>query len=307
MKRIRVAVAVLNQTPFAWKENLANIRGAVEAARAEGAELLCLPELCITGYGCEDMFHSPALVNKAWACLEEVRDFTEGMVVSVGLPVLHRGGLYNAAALLVDGAIVGFVAKRFLAGDGIHYEPRWFKGWPAGEVAELEVGGRRYPIGDLSFDVGGLRVGFEICEDAWVARRPGAKLALEGVDLLLNPSASHFAFDKQGVRERLVLEGSRAFGVSYLYTNLLGNEAGRAVYDGGGILATAGEVVGRTSRFSFAAFEVGTAVIDIEKTRLARARQASFEPEVGASESTLRAPFTFTEVGPEAREDAPAA
>ena len=66
---------------------------------------------------------------------------------------------------------------------------------------------------------------------------------LRGVDVLLNPSASHFAFGKQTIRRRLVLEGSRAFGVSYLYANLLGNEAGRAVYDGGGMIATAGNLL----------------------------------------------------------------
>jgi len=301
MKRIRVAVAVLNQTPFAWAENVANVRGAIDAARTEGAELLCLPELCITGYGCEDMFHAPSLVETAWEHLLEIAAATRGMVVSVGLPVLHRAGLYNAAALLVDGAVAGLVAKRFLAGDGIHYEPRWFKAWPSGEVGELEVHGHTYPIGDLTFDVGGLRIGFEICEDAWVASRPGARMALSGVDLLLNPSASHFAFGKQEIRRRLVLEGSRAFGVTYLYTNLLGNEAGRAIYDGGGLIASGGELVARTSRFSFDAFELVSAVVDVDKTRLQRARTASYEPQVTGAPPSVRVPFTFTEVAPERR------
>jgi len=88
-----------------------------------------------------------------------------------------------------------------------------------------------------------VRIGFEICEDAWVAQRRGAELALTGVDLILNPSASHFAFGKQEVRRRLVLEGSRAFGVSYVYANLVGNEAGRAIYDGDALIATAGKVL----------------------------------------------------------------
>src|SRR5207253_9418905 len=146
------------------------------------------------------------------------------MIVSVGLPVRHENGLFNCAAMLVDGKVIGLVAKRFLAGDGIHYEPRWFKPWPAGVVGEM--GG--ISIGDLHFEIAGVRIGFEICEDAWVAKRPGAELALEAIDIILNPSASHFAFGKIAVRERFVLEGSRAFGVTYVYSNLLGNEAGRA-------------------------------------------------------------------------------
>ena len=86
-----------------------------------------------------------------------------------------------------------------------------------------------------------MKIGFEICEDAWVANRPGGELSLRGVDVILNPSASHFAFGKIDVRERFVLEGSRAFGVHYVYANLLGNEAGRAIYDGGALIASAGQ------------------------------------------------------------------
>ncbi|HNM24783.1 MAG TPA: TolC family protein, partial [Saprospiraceae bacterium] len=97
------------------------------------------------------------------------------------------------------------------------------------------LGGRSIdlPIGDLLFEVGGVRIGFEICEDAWVADRPGIALARHGVDVLLNPSASHFAFGKLDVRKRFVVEGSRAFSASYVYANLLGNESGRTIFDGG--------------------------------------------------------------------------
>ena len=232
MRLIKVAVACVNQTPLAWDENFAHLRIAIEQARAEGATLLCLPELAITGYGCEDAFFMDGLQDAAFAQLEALAPLTRGMVVAVGLPVYHEKALYNAAALLADGAIVGFAAKQFLAGDGIHYEPRWFKAWPKGELGILERVGadgaiRRFPIGDAVFDLGEVRIGFEICEDAWVANRPGTDLALRGADVLLNPSASHFAFGKFATRQRFVIEGSRAFGVAYLYANLLGNEAGR--------------------------------------------------------------------------------
>src|SRR6185503_11782127 len=222
MKLVKVAVACVNQTPFAWDENFAHLKMAVEHARAEGASLLVLPELAITGYGCEDAFFMDGLQDTAFEQLGQLAQLTHGMVVAVGLPVFHEKALYNAAALLVDGAIAGFVGKQFLAGDGIHYEPRWFKPWPSGEIDTLErPNGVHYPIGDLVFDVGGVRIGFEICEDAWVANRPGTDLALRGVDILLNPSAKQFAFGKFLVRQRFVIEGSRAFGVAYLYANLM--------------------------------------------------------------------------------------
>ena len=280
MQLIKVGAAVLNQTPLAWESNAAHIVAAIEAARRERVSLLCLPELCITGYGCEDAFLSPSVQRTAWEMLEAIVPATAGIVVSLGLPVPYHNALYNAAALVADGRILGLTAKRFLAGDGIHYEPRWFKPWPIGRRADLIVGKESYPLGDIYFDVGGIKIGFEICEDAWVANRPGGELAQRGVDVILNPSASHFAFGKSEVRHRFVLEGSRAFGVSYVYANLLGNEAGRIVYDGGAHIASLGQLVALGPRFSFADWRLTTALIDVDATRLSRIRSGSYLPEL---------------------------
>ena len=300
MKLIKVAAACLNQIPFDWDHNVANIRAALAAARAEGVTVVCLPELCLTGYGCEDAFFAPGLQDEAFRCLEALLPDTRGMVVSFGLPLYHEKALYNVAALAVDGAIAGFVGKRFLAGDGIHYEPRWFKEWPAGEQDVVEHGDRAWPIGDVLFDVGDVRLGFEICEDAWVANRPGADLALRGVDLLLNPSASHFAFGKFTVRQRFVIEGSRAFGVGYLYANLLGNEAGRVVYDGGAMVASGGALLARGRRLGFAPFELAIAVVDVEANRREQARRGSHRPRHDAEAAVVELPFAWPARRPEA-------
>jgi NAD+ synthase (glutamine-hydrolysing) len=302
MKLIKVGAGVLNQTPLDWEGNRRRILTAIAQARQEGVSLLCLPELCLTGYGCEDAYHSANTARMAWLALQEVLPATRGMVVSFGLPVLHQNGLFNCACLAADGVIAGFVAKRFLAGDGIHYEPRWFKPWPAGARSEALIDGRSYPIGDLSFRCGDVRIGFEICEDAWVANRPGAALALKGVDFILNPSASHFAFGKVEVRKRFALEGSRAFGAIYVYANLLGNEAGRAIYDGGALVAAGGKLVAAGPRFSFQETQVTTAVVDVEAIRMSQARTASFQPQItGVDGSRVQVPFVF----PQARLEAP--
>lgn len=288
MNLIHVAAAVLNQTPLDWRHNLENVCGAIAEARSLGVTILCLPELCLTGYGCEDAFHATNTLQRAWNALEAVREETRGMVICVGLPVLHRNALFNCAALLVDGRLAGLVAKRHLAGDGIHYEPRWFKAWPPGVVDHYTLpDGGSVPIGDLHFDVGGVRLGFEICEDAWVASRPGATLAGLGVDLILNPSASHFAFGKLEVRKRFVIEGARAFGVTYLYANLLGNEAGRAIYDGGALIASAGRLIATGPRFSFEDRVLTTACVDLDATRMGQARTASFRPSLAEKETGL--------------------
>lgn len=271
MNRIRLAAAALNQTPMAWDNNLRHIRAAMAAAREAGVGVLCLPELCITGYGCEDMYFSPGIQQRALELLQELLPDTAGLVATLGLPVFQEGALYNAAAVACDGELLGIVAKQFLAGDGIHYEPRWFRPWPAGEVGTIEIAGRHYPVGDVLFECGGIRIGLEICRDAWVADRTGCSLAQRGADVLLNPSASHFAFAKQQIRERFVLEGSRAFCVSYAYANLLGNEAGRSIYDGGTLIATNGRMLARGPRFSFVDWLLTMAVIDLDSTRRTKA------------------------------------
>ncbi len=307
MKLIHVGVACLNQTPLAWDENLANILDAIDAARAAGVSLLCLPEMAVTGYGCEDAYFMTGLQDLVWSQLDRVAEASRGMIVAIGVPLYHEKALYNAAAMIVDGVIQGFVGKQFLAGDGIHYEPRWFKEWPAGEVDSVERpvpdggGGAatvRYPIGDLVFEVGGIRLGYEICEDAWVANRPGTGLALRGVDIMLNPSASHFAFGKFAVRQRFVVEGSRAFGVAYLYSNLLGNEAGRVIYDGGGLIASGGALLARGRRFSFSRMELSTAIIDVEANRREQARRGSHRPRHDADAGEITASFAWPALRP---------
>lgn len=314
MKLIRVAAAALNQTPLDWRGNRAHALAALTAAREAGASVLCLPELCLTGYGCEDAFQSPNTQRLALRLLRDLLPATRGMVVSLGLPLAVNNGLFNAAALVADGRILGFVAKQHLAGDGIHYEPRWFRAWPTGVQDVVQIPApdgaatESYPVGDLYFEVGGIRIGFEICEDAWVAARPGARLAQKGIDVILNPSASHFAFGKLEIRKRFVLEGSRAFGVSYVYANLLGNEAGRAIYDGETMIATAGRLIATGPRFRYVDALVTSAVIDVDATRLQQARTASFQPVLGPDPDCVATPdFRWPDAKPAVEEPRPAA
>lgn len=299
MTRIRVASAVLNQTPLDWENNQANILAAIKEARKREARILCLPEMAITGYGCEDAFHSPGLQRTALDVLQEIVAQTDDLILAVSVPLLHKSGLFNAACLAANGEILGFVAKRFLASEGLHYEPRWFKPWPLGICDTVEVHGKEYPIGDLAFDCGGVTIGLEICEDAWVAKRPGGDMALAGVDVILNPSASHFAFGKFEIRKRLVVEGSRALGVSYVSANLLGNEAGRAIYSGGALIASAGRLLAAGPRFSFQPVCVTTAVVDVDATRMSRARTGSYQPDLTRKTDRVDCEFSFPELEPE--------
>jgi len=291
MHYIKVGAATLNQTPLDWHGNQQRIAAALATARQQRISILCFPELCISGYGCEDAFLASGTLAQSQRVLLELAPQTQGMIVALGLPLLHHNRVYNTVCLVVDGQIRGFVAKRFLPSDGIHYEYRWFHRWPQDTHGETEIQGVRYPIGDIYFRCGGVRLGFEICEEAWVADRPGIKLAERGVDIILNPSASHFAFDKHAVRERFVLEGSRAFSVSYVYANLLGNEAGRAIYDGDALCASGGKILASSKRFSFADYQVISALVDVDLTRMAQARTSGWVPS--QVDSRIVMPFDY--------------
>lgn len=276
MRYLKVAAATVNQIPLDWQHNRDNLVSTIKEAQKKEVMLLCCPELAITGYGCEDTFLAVNTFEMAVESLFEIIPHTQNIMVALGLPLLYRDGLYNTVAVVSDGQLLGFVAKQHLAGNGIHYEPRWFKPWPKGLAAEINIADKHYPIGDLIFELNEVRIGFEICEDAWVATRTGIHLASRGVDVILNPSASHFAFGKCAIRKRFVLEGARAFGVGYVYANLLGNEAGRILYDGDTLIADEEGFIAAGSRFSFKDYLITPAVLDIESIRMQRARNANY-------------------------------
>lgn len=273
MNIIRIAATTINTTPLDWKGNTKKILDALTIARNKGIQIICFPELCLSGYGCEDMFLSPETSRRAHQILtEEIAPATKGIFACVGLPTIYKGTVLNTVASIQNGEILALHAKAHLAGDGVHYEPRWFKPWTPGHKDITENG---IPIGDIILQLGDIRLGYEICEDAWVAQRPGHQLSQEGVDIILNPSASHFAFGKLEARQRFVLEGSRAFHCAYVYSNLVGNEAGRIIYDGGAMIASCGEMVTQGARFSPETYEIQVANINFDIIQSRKANSSS--------------------------------
>ncbi|MCG8309478.1 MAG: NAD(+) synthase [Cytophagales bacterium] len=251
MAKIKVAGAALNQIPIDWENNLKNIEDAIAVAKAKGVKILCLPELCLTGYGCEDLFLSNWLPRKAVSFLQGIIASTEDIAVTIGLPISVRGKTYNCIAVIKDQKLCGVTAKQFLANDGVHYEPRWFAAWTPDEVVEYQIGKEIVPFGDLTYNLYGIHTGIEICEDAWRDDRPACRLVEKNIQLILNPSASHFAFGKSLTRENLVVESSRNFHCYYVYANLLGNEAGRMIYDGEIVIAGHGNLLQFNHKLSF--------------------------------------------------------
>jgi NAD+ synthase (glutamine-hydrolysing) len=270
MSSIKIAGATLNQTPLDWKGNLERIIAAIHEAKSKQVELLCFPELAITGYGAEDLFLSEWFPKKAVEQLALLLPHCDGITVAIGLPIRIGEKIYNTVAVIENTQIKGIVAKQFMAIDGVHYEFRWFTPWLAHEVIEYELDGEKIPFGDLTFYHREIHYGFEICEDAWRgAVRPGYRLSDRKVDLIFNPSASHFAMGKTQERIDLVKTSSSLFNCYYCYVNLLGNEAGRMIFDGEILLTKNGELLGRNELLSFQDFQVLSFELIPQKQKIA--------------------------------------
>ena len=257
MRQFRIGIGTVNQTPLDWSENIKNIENVLEIARNNKVEILCLPELSVTGYGCEDLFLSKWLPEKALGYLPGLISQTENLLTSFNIPLRFKGKLYNSAVVVHNKSILGVYTKQYMALDGVHYEPRWFEPWPVGEKEEIDLFGELVPIGDLTFDFEDWKIGFEICEDAWRGKdRPACRLYERKVNLILNPSASHFAMQKTTERIDLVKTSSEKFDCTYVYANLLGNEAGRMIYDGEMMIAQKGELLLRNELLSFSPYQL---------------------------------------------------
>jgi NAD+ synthase (glutamine-hydrolysing) len=221
-----------------------------------------LPELCISGYGCEDQFLAPFTADKSWESLELIASEVSEMVTVVGLAIPFEGSLYNVSAILAKGKIQALIPKQFLADDGVHYEPRWFKAWARGQRKTY----KGIPLGDYRLHFAGITLGIEICQDAWEGEnRPAYDLAHRGVSVICNPTASHFAFGKAEIRKSLTLEGAKIINGAYLFANLLGNEAGRIIFDGDAYIAHEGSIIAQTPRFSYQDFTLVSHEMTMDK------------------------------------------
>ena len=267
MKHFKIATASINTIALDINHNKSLIEKSIKHAEKMSVDILLLPELCLSGYGAEDMFLSNDFIESCWQALSKLHKTIacDSILVAVGLPYLDDDGkLYNACVLLTKNKILGVVCKQFLAKSGVHYEPRWFEPWPQGQKKNIYIDEAIVPVGELIFDINGFKIGFEICEDAWATPRLGQHLSQIGLDILLNPSASHFAIDKHQKRYQLVMQGSKDFDCVYVYSNLLGCEAGRTIYDGGNMVASKGKLLLQGKRFAFNSLYIDTVNLELE-------------------------------------------
>lgn len=264
------------------KHNARIICEELEKAYAHGAKIIVFPELCITGYTCGDLLLQGILLEHAKCALSEIAEATVGKdaLVLVGLPVERDGRLYNVAAVLQDGSVLGMVPKANIPSYGEFYEGRHFAEGNH-QVVSYYLDGEEIPFGtNLLFQclsVSGLTIGCEICEDLWVANPPGTNHALMGASVIANLSASNETVAKNEYRELLVKSSSARLLCGYIYASAGEGESTQdAVYGGHNLIAENGTILVQSKRF---VGETVYADLDIQRIIAERRRMGTFGQE----------------------------
>ena len=226
-----------------------------EAAEA-GAKIIVFPEFCITGYTCSDLFLQDILLNSAKKALVEIAEHTKNLdaLVFVGVPIAVGGELYNVAAALNHGNILGFTTKSFLPNYGEFYEMRQFRPGPK-KAEKILFGGKEIPFGpQLLFvenQMANLIVSAEICEDVWSPVPPSIEAAREGATVIVNCSASDETIGKASYREALISGQSARLISGYIYANAgEGESTTDLVFGGHNLIAENGTILAEAKRFS---------------------------------------------------------
>ncbi len=254
--------------------NRERILDTLRRAQEQGIKLLVLPELAVTGYTCGDLFGQRALLDGALEALETVITATGGtdLLLVLGVPLEVKDRLYNCAAVIQDGKLLGVVPKRNIPNYSEFYEARNFTPGP-GEVQDCRIGGRQVPFGgDMVFrcrQLPDLCLGVEICEDLWVAQPPSARLAAAGATVIANPSASDEAVGKAAYRRAMVEGQSTRLCCAYLYAAAGGGESTTdLVFGAHNIIGENGILLAESPPFG-----EGLAVTEVDVERLSGQRR----------------------------------
>jgi NAD+ synthase (glutamine-hydrolysing) len=263
--KINLASSNLNQTPLSWDKNFKNIKNSIKLSIKKNVDILCLPELSITGYGCQDLFFNKWFIKKSDNLLIEISKICKSITVIVGHPLFHKNKLYNVCCIIKNKEILGFFVKSNIPNDGVHYEKRWFSSWEFGNIEKIKFNNKEYPIGSIQLEYNNeITLGFEICRDSWDNERPANYIKTKKNLIIFNPIASHYAFKKFDFRKDLVIKSSKKFNCTYMSVNLLGNESGKIIFEGDSILAQKGKLLDISKRFSFEDFSINFNTINLE-------------------------------------------
>lgn len=286
MRIVTLATCALNQFALDFVGNLERIKLAVQQAREQGASYLLTPELSLCGYGCEDHFLEQDTIAHSVECLAKLLQAgcSDGMLLDVGLPLLHRSVRYNCRALLLNGRVLLIRPKIFLANDLNYREGRWFGAWSRmRQVDEFvlppelrEVTGQHtVPFGDGVLQTRDSLIGSESCEELFTPDSPHIHMALDGVEIFTNGSGSHHELRKLHRRVELLTEATKKCGGVYLYSNQQGCDGGRLYFDGCASIIVNGKLLAQGTQFSLADVEVISATVNLDAVTSYRAATVS--------------------------------
>jgi len=277
---IRVAAGSFETSIANVKNNSENICNLINEAYHNDARVLVLPELCLTGYTCEDLFNQDRLLNEAKQQLQTIITATNNkdLITIVGLPYQHLNSLYNVAAVIHQGALLALVPKTHIPNYQEFYEARRFEQAPK-ENTLTNFNGQKIPFGThyvfASTTNSDFKFGVEICEDLWLPDAPSTKLALNGANLILNPSASNEITTKSDYRRLLVSSQSARLVCGYVYCNAGNGESTTdVVFSGHHIISENGTMIKESRGFDS---ELIYGDLDLKKLSSERRKMTTFK------------------------------
>ncbi|MCL2778932.1 MAG: NAD(+) synthase [Polyangiaceae bacterium] len=280
MRLIRVAIASVNTTVGAVRSNVDKAIAVAQSASSDAATIVVFPEQLISGYAPEDLVQWAAFVEAQWKELERFAKATRDLpcAMALGLTVRRGAHVYNAAAIVHAGQILGIVPKEKLPTYNVFYESRVFARGLAGLLDEVHG----ISFGDLIFDFDFGSVALEVCEDLWSPGGPMRRRAYAGAELVVNLSASPFRLGVQETRREMIATRAGDNLVTVAYANLVGGNDG-LVFDGGGFVAQNGRIVLEAPRFREG---VSAVTVDLDRTTRLRTENTTWRADQEAFATT---------------------
>lgn len=278
---VKVAAAVPAVKVADCEYNTLQIENIIAQAEGKGVEIIVFPELCITGYSCQDLFRQSLLLEQVEASMLMLLDFTRNLdIISiVGLPVVVGDMLLNCAAVIQKGDLLGLIPKTYLPNYSEFYEKRWFASSQDLQPTEIRFAGNKIlvtPQPTLFKTCDGVLFGIEICEDVWAPAPPSNRLALAGADMTFNLSASDELIGKHKYLKSLLSQQSARTISGYIYSGCgFGESSQDVVYAGNAFIYENGQLLAEGERFSFKP-QVIISQIDIEKLRSERRNNSTY-------------------------------
>ena len=278
---VKVAAAVPTVKVADVDYNVQQIESLLAQAEGKGVEVMVTPELCLTGYSCQDLFREQLLLDKAEEGIIQLLDFTRKLdtILIVGAPIVINGLLYNCAVVIQRGQVLGVVPKTYLPNYGEFYEKRWFASAQDLNPTDIYLAGSSVHVSAepvLFTTVDGVKFGVEICEDVWAPIPPSNNLALAGADIILNLSASDELIGKHRYLRSLLAQQSARTISGYVYASSgFGESTQDVVYGGNVMVFENGKLLAEGERFSLQP-QILVGQIDVEKLRMERRQNTTF-------------------------------